>query len=231
MNTSASVQARVAVCVAATLLFAASSVYAQVNRGGAGQPRGGPSGTVRGSEKADTVKISRLPPPGKTSMVRTPEFTFNVQNTMPKVTKKPREWALFEVKYETSAKWMDELKFDYHVMTKGKNEEGKEAFSYYTASIRYIDIPKGDHMSSVAIPPSLVERYGEPVAVALEITGKDGTVLASESPAGGAITLPKEWWKDSKVLDNPSVTRRNGMVDRSKTPFALINADDYEVVQ
>jgi len=45
------------------------------------------------------------------------------------------------------------------------------------------------------------------------------------------IPLPKEWWKDSKVLDNASVTRRNGMVDRSKTPFALINVDDYEVVQ
>ena len=41
----------------------------------------------------------------------------------------------------------------------------------------------------------------------------------------------KEWWKDSAVLDNPSVTRRNGLVDRSKTPFALINIDDYEVVQ
>ena len=25
--------------------------------------------------------------------------------------------------------------------------------------------------------------------------------------------------------------RRNGLIDRSKTPFALINADDYEVVQ
>ncbi len=59
---------------------------------------------------------------------------------------------------------------------------------------------------------------------------KDGTVLASESPAGG-MSLPKEWWKDSKVLDNPSVTRRTGLVDRSKTPFALINPDDYEVVQ
>jgi hypothetical protein len=84
-------------------------------------------------------------------------------------------------------------------------------------------------MSCVAIPPSLVERHGEPVAVALEIVGKDGTVLDSKFEA--IIPLPKEWWKDSKVLDNPTLTRRNGMVDRMKTPFALINADDYEVVQ
>lgn len=227
MNTLPCVQERVSVCVAVTLLFAAGSVFGQMNRpGAAGQPRGGAA-----AEKADSVKITRLAPPGKTSMVRTPEFNFSVQNTMPKVTRKPREWALFEVKYETSAKWMDELKFDYHVMTKGKNEEGKDAFSYYTASLRYVDIPKGEHMSCVAIPPSLVERYGEPVAVALEITGKDGTLLASDSPAGGPVNLPKEWWKNSQVLDNPNVTRRNGLIDRSKTPFALINSDDYEVVQ
>ena len=84
-------------------------------------------------------------------------------------------------------------------------------------------------MSCAAIPPSLVERYGEPVALALEITGKDGAVLASDSQS--LMTLPKEWWKDSKVLDNPNLTRRTGMVDRSKTPFALVNPDDYEVVQ
>jgi len=241
MNSVNDVRQSVTVCVAVTLLLAGSA-WAQTRlgqraAGGAMGQRtvGGPAaagGMARagGSEKVDAVKIARMPPPGKTSMVRTPDFTYNVQNTMPRVTRKPREWALFEVKYETSSKWTDELKFDYHVMTRGRNEEGKEVFSYYTTSIRYVDVPKGDHMSSVAIPPSLVERYGEPVAVALEITGKDGTVLASESPAGG-LALPKEWWKDSKVLDNPNVTHRNGLIDRSKTPFALVNPDDYEVVQ
>jgi hypothetical protein len=209
----------------------AGSVFAQGLRPGqqrlspgAAQPAG-----ARGGEKAETVEIKRMPPPNKTAMVRTPEFNYNVQNTMPKVSKKPREWALFEVKYETSAKWMDELSFSYHVMTKGKNDEGKDAFSYYTITLRYVDIPKGDHMSCVAISPSQVERYGEPVAVALEITSKEGKVLDSKSEA--IMALPKEWWKDSNVLDKPQVTRRNGLMDRTKTPFALVNADDYEVVQ
>lgn len=222
------------VCVAATVLFAAGSAYSQVSRPGAGnQPRGPQPGAVAGkSEKAERVSIKRMPPPNKTAMVRTPEYGVNTQNTMPKVSKKQREWALFEVKYETEAKWMDELTFVYHVMTKGKSEEGKDAFSYYTTTVRYVDIPKGEHMSCVAIPPSLVERYGEPVAIALEVTGKDGTVLDSQTQS--LLSFPsKEWWTDTKVMDNQNVPviRRNGMVDRSKTPFALINTDDYEVVQ
>lgn len=114
-------------------------------------------------------------------------------------------------------------------MTKGKDEEGKDGFSYYTLTLRYIDIPKGEHMSCVALPPSQVERHGEPVAVALEITSKEGKIL--DSNAASVIPLPEKWWKESKVLDNSALKRRTGILDRSKTPFALINADDYEVVQ
>ena len=228
MKRTRGVQQCVCVGVAAAFLFAASSVLAQAGR--LGQLRPGQAGqpAARGA-KREGVEITRMPPPDKTAMVRTPEFNVNVQNTMPKVTRKPREWALFEVKYESDAKWADELAFSYHVMTKGKNDEGKDAFSYYTLTLRYLDVPKGEHMSCVAIPPSQIERYGEPVAVALEIVNKDGKVMDSKSES--MMPLPKEWWKDSKVLDNPQLTRRNGLVDRSKTPFALINADDYEVVQ
>ncbi len=181
-------------------------------------------------EKADKVEIKRFPPPNKTAMVRTPEFNTTAVGGQPKISKRPREWALFEVKYSTAAKWTDELSFTYHVMTKGKDEEGKDNYSYYTLTLRYVNIPKGDHMSSVALPPSMVERYGEPISLALEIIGKDGTVLASQSES--TINFPtKEWWKDSNVLDKPQVSRRTGgLMDRSKTPFALINADDYEVV-
>lgn len=223
---------RLTVCVAATLLFAAEPVLAQARRAGQSAT---PSGGAR-SEKEGTVEITRFPAPGKTAMVKTPEFNVSVNNTQPRVARRQREWALFEIKYKTSAKWMDELKFDYHVMTKGKDEDGKDIYSYYTASVRYIDIPKGDHMSCVALPPSLAERYGEPVALALEVTNKEGTVLANKAEATG-IQLPAEWWRDSNVMDkrdqagNPFLTRRNGLLERSKTPFALINPDDYEVVQ
>jgi hypothetical protein len=218
---------RLTVCAAATFLFAVEPLGAQTRRLGPQTPS--PAGGAK-SDQEVSVKITRFPAPNKTAMVRTPEFNYSVSNTQPKVSRKNREWALFEIKYETGAKWTDELKFEYSVITKGKSDDGKDAYSFYTASVRYVDIPKGEHMSCMAIPPSLVERYGEPVALALEVTSKDGTVLAKESKSG--IPFPsEEWWRDSKVLDNPSMTRRNGLVDRSKTPFALINPDDYEVVQ
>ena len=238
MKRNHSARKRVMVCLAATLLFVEGSVFAQATKlAPLTQQRPGQSASrseksaVRSdkSEKGESVEIKRMPPPNKTALVRTPEYSYNVQNTMPKVSKKPREWALFEVKYETAAKWTDELVFDFYVMTKGRSEEGKEAFSFYNTKVRYVDIPKGDHMSCVALPPSLLERHGDAVAVALEITGKEGKVLDSKSET--IMPFPKEWWKDPKVLDNPSVTRRNGMVDRAKTPFALVNPDDYEVVQ
>ena len=216
---------------ALSALLVAGSALAQANRlsNTGARPAAGAAGGGA-AEKADRVEIKRFPQPNKTSLVRTPEFSANTQGTQSKVNTRPRLWALFEIRYSTDAKWMDDLTFTYHVMTKGKDDEGKDdLLGYYTQTVRYIDIPRGEHMSCVALPPSLVERYGEPVAIALEITGKDG-VLASKSETIMPFPSP-EWWKDPQVLDNPKVKRRTGLVDRSKTPFALINADDYEVVQ
>ncbi len=183
-----------------------------------------------GDGKAEKVTIRRVPPPNKTAMVRTPEYSVNAHGTQPRITRKPREWALFEIRYTTDARWTDELTFNYHVMTRGKDEKGGEAYSYYNTAVRYVDIPKGDHMSCVAIPPSQIERYGEPVAIALEVVDKNGTVADAKAESTHR-SLVGEWWKNSEVMDSKIVTRRQGMVERSKTPFALINADDYEVVQ
>jgi len=218
---------RVVLGVALSAVMAVGAVLAQT-------PARGTTAAGGGADAAEKVRIVRFPQPNKTSMIRTPSFNVNVSGLQSSTSKRPREWALFEIRYATGSKWTDELAFNYHVMTKGKDDDGRDMYSYYTLTVRYIDIPpsnrKGDHMSCVALSPSLVERYGEPVSLALEIVGRDGTVLDSKSET--TVNYPsKEWWKDSNVLDQPQVKRRPGLVDRSKTPFALINADDYEVVQ
>ena len=182
-----------------------------------------------GMEGEGRVKIERFPAPGKASMIKTPEFNARANGLQSAVNSKRREWAVFEVKYSTSKRWTDELTFTYHLLSKGKDEKGMTSFSYYTAAVRYQDIPQGDHMSCVVLPPSQVERYGSPVALALEVSGKDGVLTSAFKNSG--ISLGKEWWKNSKVLDDPKVKRRTGLVDRSKSPFYLINLDDDEVVQ
>ena len=210
--------------VALSVVMVAGSVLAQAGRGTVA------AGAGAAGAAEEKVRIVRFPQPNKASMIRTPEYNVNVSGLQSKTSKRPREWALFEIRYSTGQKWTDELAFNYHVMTKGKDDDGKDAYSYYTQTVRYIDISKGDHMSCVALHPSLVERYGEPVSLALEIVGKDGTVLTFQSETTINYGV-KDWWKESKVLDQPTVKRRAGLQDRSKTPFALINADDYEVVQ
>lgn len=197
------------------------SSYRKTDRGG---------GADAGAEEDEGhVKIERFPAPGKASKIKTPEFNVKVNGLQSPINSRRREWALFEVKYSTSKRWTDELSFVYHLICKGKPDADGKIFSYYTTTVRYQDIPKGSHMSCVALPPSLLERYGDPVALALEVSGKS-EVLAVASKTSG-ISLKNEWWKDSKVLDDQHLARRQGLVDRSKTPFFLINSDDYEVVQ
>jgi hypothetical protein len=223
----------VAFCQTTRLSGSRGSRTSSLGRGGAGASAGVSTGTgAAGAEghSKNRVRISRFPQPNKASMVKTPEYNVNVQNTQNKVSSRPRNWALFEIKYETAARWTDELTFTYHVMAKGLDDNQKEVYSYYTLTERYVDIPRGEHMSCVALPPSLVERYGQPISLALLVKDKDGTILAQEQ----ASTIPypsKEWWDDPKVMDRPMVVRRAGLLDRSKTPFALINTDDYEVIQ
>jgi len=220
-----SVEKKMVLGVALSAVMATGSVFAQ-------QPARGTAGGGGGGAADEKIRIVRFPQTPKASMVRTPVYNVNVSGLQNKLSGKPREWAVFEIQYSTGAKWTDELAFNFHVMTKGKNEDdGKDAFSYYTATVRYIDIPKGNHMSCVVLPPSLVERYGEPVSLALEIMGKEGTVLVSQSESPTVPYPSKEWWKDPQVLDSPLCKRRAGLVSRSKSPFALINADDYEVEQ
>ena len=47
-----------------------------------------------------------------------------------------------------------------------------------------------------------------------------------------------EWWNNDKIInakdkrtDEPMIEVRQGLVDRSKTPFWLVNNADYESIQ
>jgi hypothetical protein len=186
--------------------------------------------SVRPETKAGVLRIRRMPKPTRAVMVRTPEF----QTSMGRSSRTPknREWALLEFEYETTPEWLDSLDIAYSVMTRTKGTDGKDAYSLFQSRVTYIDIQKGDHTSCVILAPNTLARFGEPVAVAIEIY-QNGVLLEGKSEVAARETSmsAEDWWKNPRIIDSPLVTRREGLLERSKTPFALINMDDYEVVK
>lgn len=192
------------------------------------------------------IQIDTPARPGGTSLIGAPNYQYQVQGQlMGPVGGKPRKWIVLEMKYTTQAKWQDELTFHWHVLldsTKAKEKDPKNPvalYSYYTVDVRYVDIKQGAHAACVCLPPSVSERYGEPVTVSVLITNKEGDELALHTENQfGKLPDGKWWdrddmmnqWKDKKTGKN-MIERRVGLVDRSKTPFALINSSDYELVQ
>ena len=158
------------------------------------------------------------------------------------------QWIVLETKYTTMAKWQDELTFNWHVLldaSKAKEKDPKNLpaqYSYYNTQVRYVDIKKGSHMASVCLPPSVLERFGEPCTISLIITNKEGDELAfhTENMSGDVNQAGEKWWENDKFMNwqkkikgemKPMLERRQGLVDRSKTPFWLVNNADYELVQ
>ena len=162
--------------------------------------------------------------------------------------KQAMKWIVLETKYTTMAKWQDELTFNWHVLldaSKAKEKDPKNLpaqYSYYNTQVRYVDIKKGSHMASVCLPPSVLERFGEPCTISLIITNKEGDELAfhTENMSGDVNQAGEKWWENDKFMNwkkkikgemKPMLERRQGLVDRSKTPFWLVNSADYELVQ
>ena len=167
--------------------------------------------------------------------------------------KKPRQWIVLEAKYDTfgteKSKFLDQLTFTWHVLLETKtatenkgNKEGLAPYSYFTTSVTYMNIPMGSHAACVCLHPSNLERFGEPKAIGLVITNGKGEVLAGdcESEVKGIPTHPKDlqsaFWNDQKIMNattaegDPMIERRQGLQDRSKTIWAMVNPNDYELV-
>ena len=191
------------------------------------------------------VRIEQFPKLGRNATLAAPG---GVQggSIIGQVFTKPRKWIVLETKYSTDAKWQDQLTFTWHVLleTKSASEKAREdipPYSYFTTSVTYANIPQGTHAASVCLHPSYLERYGEPKAVGLVVANAKGEILAGdcESEIKGIPSHPKDekkcFWNDREIMDakrdgEPMIERRQGLQDRSKTIWALVNPNDYEMV-
>ena len=154
---------------------------------------------------------------------------------------KPRKWIVIETKYTTFAKFLDQLTFNWHVLLETKsakenkgNKMGLAPYSYFNTTVTYFNIPQGSHAACVCLPPSYLELYGEPKAIGFTISNQNGDILG-----GGTVSEVKgiksdtQFWDDQSIMNaqqggKPMIERRQGLVDRSKTIWALVNPNDYE---
>ena len=154
---------------------------------------------------------------------------------------KPRQWIVIETKYSTSAKFVDQLTFNWHVVLETKsakenkgNRMGLAPFSYFNTSVTYFNIPQGSHAACVCLPPSYLELYGEPKAIGIEVVNANGEVVGGDTVSTITPIKPhtKFWeqdnFKEAMGGEKPMIERRQGLVDRSKTIWALVNPNDYE---
>lgn len=176
---------------------------------------------------SDQLRVRKLTGLGKKARVFTPSFSTDVGRGV----NRAREWQAITVSYDTAPEWIDELLIQFYVLSVMRDPETKRnVYSLYRNTVRYIDIEQGrGHTAVVFLRPAALLRHGEPVAVAAVFT-LEGEVVAEVSDEGSQ--LPEKWWKNPLVTDSDATTVREGyLLDRSKSPWALINPDDYEVIK
>ena len=175
---------------------------------------------------------------------RTPRIYGNAQN-------KEQTWGVFEYTFETKVPWTDNMTATFHLMLdaqeviqKKEVPEDTPRFSYMTLTLHYNDIPKGkDHKICAVLLPAALKRFGKPIGLGVEVSVGDTVVytddknvapllvgamqkVASANPGG---KLPK-WWEfvnNYPAIQSKMARRNDYLVDRSKTPFAVVAIDDY----
>ena len=158
---------------------------------------------------------------GPRSVVKTPEYSTSV----PRGKTSARDWVELSVSFDTEPEWIDELTFQCYALLRDKK---KGDYTLFKGSVTYVDVAKGrGHVSTMYLRPSALARYGEVVAIAVEIL-HNGAVIdhKSDDRMAKGQRLAKEWWS------SPNLPVKEGyLLSRAQTPFGLVNIDDYETIK
>jgi len=220
-QTAATVLAGVTLAAA---LLAGKALAQRAAYPGRAAPRGVPAAGRAAREASEPVRIRKVTGVGQGAVLKTPEY----RSTVPRGTKPAKRWGVLTVTYDTAPEWIDELTIQYYALAL-ITERGKKAYSLYKNAVRCQDIEEGRaHLSAMFLRPSALKRYGDVIAVAVEII-LEGKVVA-EATEGDR--MPAQWWKNPAVTEREDVTQRGGyLLTRSESPFALVNIDDYEYIR
>lgn len=224
--------------MAAVVVVAASAAFCATTRKKVQAMAGNEDGPVTQGREAKVI-IDQMPKTGSSACLNAP--IVQGPTMIGTCYQKPRKWIVIETKYTTFARFLDQLTFTWHVMLDTKsakenkgNKMGLPPYSYFNTTVTYYNIPMGSHAACVCLPPSYLELYGEPKAIGFTVSNQNGDILG-----GGTVSEIKgikndmKFWDDQSIMgamqgDKPMVERRQGLVDRSKTIWAMVNPNDYE---
>ena len=214
------VSGAVLVCIAAFVAHAQLNVT-QIRQPGVAPAAGG-GGAANAA--AGQFKITNITRPDLR------DATQRAQSLGNRSGSKQKLWGVFDVTFDASANWTDEISITYFVMLQndrpGPNEK---PMTLFTATYNYADVKGGrDNKAGVVLAPNTLERYGKPLGFAVQIIAGGG--VADEKGLGNLPSKDK-WWTDNTVLNHQNVQRRDGLVERSKSVFALVDTDSYEIAK
>ena len=223
------------------VVTAAAAVFgAPRNKRGVKAMAGNEDGPVTQGREAK-VLVDQMPKTGQSGCLAAPSL--QGATMIGQCYQKPRRWIVLETKYTTFAKFLNQLTFNWHVLldvqqaTENKgNKMGLPKYSYFNTTVTYFNIPQGSHAACVCLPPSYLELYGQPKAIGFEISNENGDILAGDTVSEiPNIKAGTKFWENQELMNStnpktgkPWVERRQGLVDRSKTIWALVNPNDYE---
>lgn len=134
-------------------------------------------------------------------------------------TGKAKQWFRVFAEYDSEPDWIDELNFTFYVMVKGKTRDVPAA-SLFKGEVTQIHIPAGNrHIVDMYIHPNVLARFGDVAQVAIEVR-QGGRLLAQ----GGKPEPTAAWWNNFAPVEGV-------LLDRSKTPFALVEIDEQEIIK
>ena len=185
-------------------------------------------GEVRGQAAApaapssDILRIRKVTELERDMLQRAP----SMGNRSPK----QKDWGVLDVTFDSAPEWIDEMTVTFTVMLQNKKaKQGEPAFSLLTLTSEYRDIAQGrDRKAGVVILPVAMERHGQPIGIGVQFF-RDGQLIAESGVGAESLSSQPKWWANTKVTDHATVKKRDGyLIERSKSPFALVDIDSYE---
>ena len=199
------------VVVGVVALFSFSDIFAQAPAPGTAAPA------------ASLLRITDMTKLGKDALQPAP----SLGNRSPK----GRNWGVFDVEFETYPQWIDDMSITFTVMVDNpRATENEKRFSVFSVTSLYRDVAMGrDHKAGVVLLPAGLERYGNMIGFAAQFY-VNGELVGEAGVGDGLLRAQDKWWANPQIVSAPNVQKLEGyLLERSKSIFALVDPDSYEV--